>query len=575
MNFKLAMSLKELRKRTSKQHYKKVELLKPDSREVKSLTKDELLTLMHLTRAANQIEKVNLKLENHFNIEFLEFLNNEILNGNEKAVLSKKLFLSQKSMFSFDMNGEKTALVKNLDESLGMGYFPTDLSENEFHKILNRMIDDGEFEEVRKILSQRTVVKRNGEKLKAIDFIDEFKKEFKIMADELNLAAQYCDDKKFKKYLEVQAKALQVVDEKYDAEADILWAKLKGKYEFTICRECYTEKLTQTIFNNIDLLNKLNQHKIKVHAKDSLGARVGIVNKRGTHLLNKLQNLIKVASEFMPYSDEYENNFKNDNIYQNAVDVDIVTLTGEEGAYQAGLVLAQNLPNDDKAWVKQSGRRNVYHRQVRKNVNKKLYKNLICEEQFKYFNPEADHWAVICHENTHSLGPNSHSSLGIYAPILEEYKADLGMYAFLDEFVDAKYFSDEQIKQIMVTSLSYSFIKGKPDLSQAHRTRSVMICNRLLKEKAIEIVGDVKLKFNFNKIKEITKKMMEEVIRIQIDGDVKKAENYILKWNEWTNEISEIAEKIKKYSKTLNGYLCEPLADEFLKPDYEFTLNNK
>lgn len=574
MNFKLAMSLKELKKRTSKKHYKGVKLLKTDSPEIKKLSKEDILVLMHLTRASHQIEIINFKLENHKNLEFLKFLNDEIKKGNNKAELTKKLFLSQKSMFSFDMNGEKIRLVKNVDESLGMGYFPEDLSEKEFHEILNKMLDNGKTEEVKKILSQRTVVKRDGEFLKAIDFIDEFKDEFCVMADELKLAIKYSSDKKFNKYLEAQIKAIQIADDNYDAKADSLWAKLKGKFEFTICRESYTEQLTQTVMKNKNLMQRLKDNNIKVFVKDSLGARVGLINKKGTKLLNKLKNLINVAAKYMPYSDEYESSFVSSEVYQNAVDADIVTLTGEEGAYQAGLVLAQNLPNDDKSWVKDSGRRNVYHRQVRKNVNKKLYKNLICEEQYKHFNLEADHWAVICHENTHSLGPKSHGELGIYAPILEEYKADLGMYAFLDEFIESGYFTEEQTKQMIVTSLSYGFVKGKPDLSQAHRTRSVMICHRLLTEKAIEIVDDVKLKFNFDKVKKVIKKMMEEVIRIQIDGDINKASDYVSKWCEWSDEISKVAEKIKVYSKTLNGYLIEPLADEFLKPNFEQTLNS-
>ena len=203
----------------------------------------------------------------------------------------------------------------------------------------------------------------------------------------------------------------------------------------------------------------------------------------------------------MPYKDEYKQKINEKDDKQKAVDVDFVALTGEEGAYQAGIVVAQNLPNDDKLSLEiGGGRRNVYHRQIRQSKSKKLYKNLIDENQFKFYNPEADHWAVICHENTHSLGPSSHNSLGKYSAILEEYKADMGMYAFLDEFVEAGYFSDNQAKQIMVTSLSKSFLKGKPEFSQAHRVRSVMICNRLISRKAIELTTENKL--NFNSIQE-------------------------------------------------------------------------
>lgn len=576
MEFKFAMSLAELRKRTNKRYYKGVKFLRPDSREVKRLSKNDLLVLMHLTRAANKLESVNLKLGHPKNIEFLEFLNREEQAGNEKAILTKKMFLSQKSMFSPDTLGNQTVLAKGIKEPDGLGYFPEDLEAEEFHKIIDKMLDDGETKEVAEILNQRSIVVRDGEKLKAIDFVNAFS-ELQEMADELDKAREFSTDKKFNKYLELQSKALRTADPMLDAKADKQWATLSGgKFEFTIARECYDEKLTKSIYENHELMKKLKAAGITVYAKDCLGARVGIVNKTGTKLLKKLKALIDVSSKLMPYLDEYENQcLGEDEIPQTAVDVDLITLTGEEGAYRASLVLAQNLPNDDKMALEiGGGRRNVYHRQVRANANKKLYKNLIDDEQFKYFNPEADHWAVICHENTHSLGPKTHSGLGKFSFIIEEYKADMGMYCFLREFVKEGYFTETQAKQIIVTSLAYGFLKGKPSLNQAHRTRSVMICQRMITEKAI-VIKNGKLWFDFEKVIDTAKEMMKEAIRLQLDGDVKKAEEYITKWFVWDDTLIEIAETIKKFSKKLNGYLIQPLADAMLLPDYEKSLEDK
>lgn len=209
---------------------------------------------------------------------------------------------------------------------------------------------------------------------------------------------------------------------------------------------------------------------------------------------------------------------------------------------------------------------------MRKNVNKKLYKNLITESQFKYFSPEADHWAVICHENTHSLGPKSHSVLGAYSSILEEFKADMGMYAFLREFADAGFFDENQIRQIIVTSLSGSFVKGKPSLSEAHRTREVMICNRMIDSGAITFDADKKLIFDFEKAIKTAKEMMSEVVRLQLDADICAAKKYVEKWFVWSKEIEGVAEILRKCSKKLNGYLIEPLADAMKKPDFEKTI---
>lgn len=570
MDFKYNMSLKELRKRTSKKHYRQIDFLSSDSPEVQDLTKDDLLVLCHLTRAAKLIEKIQFQLENVKNMQIMAFFGKEIEKNSEKAKLAKQMFMSQKSNFSPDLEGEQTALLKGVNQTLGQGYYPEDLTVSEFHEIINRMIDEGKSDEVKKILNQRSVVVRDGKELKAVDFVDAFP-EFKEIANELKLAKQYSNDDKFNNFLELQIKALEKADSMLDAYADKAWAELDEttKYEFTITRECYDERMSKTILDNEPLSNKLKENGITIYSKDSLGARVGLVNIQGTKLLNKLKTLVNISAKYMPYKDEYEHK-KLGKLKQIAVDVDLIALTGEEGAYQAGIVTAQNLPNSDKlAFTVGGGNRNVYHRQVRNSKNnKKNYKKIIAKEFWKYYNPEADHWAVICHENTHSLGPTS-KELGKYNSILEEYKADMGMYAFLDEFKAEKCFTDFETKQMMVTGLFRSFMKGKPTLAQAHKTRSLMICNRMLTEKAITLDDETKLHFDFEKIKALTKTMLAEVVRIQIDADIKKAEEYVSKWAVWTDDIEKIAAVIRGYNKYLNGFVNDSLAEEFMSADYE------
>ena len=119
-----------------------------------------------------------------------------------------------------------------------------------------------------------------------------------------------------------------------------------------------------------------------------------------------------------------------------------------------------------------------------------------------------------------------------------------------------------------MTSLSKSFPKGKPNYDQPHRVRAVMICNRMLTEKAI-VFENQKLSFDFEKVVKTAKAMMSEVVRLQLDASVKKAGEYVEKWFVWSDEIAQVAEIIKKHSKALNGYIITPLADEFLKSDYE------
>lgn len=65
--------------------------------------------------------------------------------------------------------------------------------------------------------------------------------------------------------------------------ADKHWAVLQNgnQLEFTLGRESYDDELTPTVYDNPELIRKLEVGNIEVNPKDSLGVRVGIINKGG------------------------------------------------------------------------------------------------------------------------------------------------------------------------------------------------------------------------------------------------------------------------------------------------------
>ena len=181
----------------------------------------------------------------------------------------------------------------------------------------------------------------------------------------------------------------------------------------------------------------LSAKNITPVTKDCLGLRVGIVNKNGTDLLLNIKDYLTTLAENMPYSDKYKQDILSDNIKQTMVDVDLILMAGNVGAYRSGITDAENLPNNDMLSLSiGGGRRNVYHRQLR-DKNQTLIKKNIDEildlEQHKYYEPKVEFWFTIGHENTHSLGPKTKSdNLGKYSTIIEENKADMGGLAFED-----------------------------------------------------------------------------------------------------------------------------------------------
>ena len=570
--FEFNLSMEELEKRTHKDYLVTKKMLTPDAKEYLELADGDKEALKHLVKAAYILEKINMQIDCHENLDFKAFLEREIKKGSKQAKLTKILFDAQKGMNAIDNMSTVINLAKGIETKPGKGVYPEDLSKEEFHSILNRMLDAGEIEAVRKILTQRSVVERDGANLIGIDYVDKWSEDFAKMADELEKASEVSTNADFNEYLKLQAKALRKADPMLDAYADKKWATLQDTpLEFTITRENYEDEMTGTIVENKELSEKLKAHGISPIPKDFLGGRVGIVNKKGTEALMAIKQYLPTLAQNMPYKDEYVQNISTTgDTKQTMVDVDLVAVTGDVGEFRGGITLAENLPNDDKLSLTiGGGRRNVYHRQIRFISDiKKLQERLdaiLDKDQHKYYLDEADHWFTIGHENAHSLGPREGSEkLGKYRNIIEENKADMGSLAFVDLLTELGMYTDEQRKQIIVTTITDNFLKSKPTLSQAHRVRTVMQNKYFAERGAYELTPEGKIHVNIDKVVPIAKEMLTEIVRIQIDGDFNKAEKYVTDNFVWTDNMEIIAQKLQKINKTLNGQVESKLAEKLL-----------
>ena len=576
-DYELNLSMEELEKRTHKDYLTTKKMLAVDAPEYLELEEGDKEALKHLVKAAVVLDKVNMQLDNPNNLPFKEYLEAEIAKGNEQAKLTKILFDAQKGVCSLDRESNMIELIKGVSERPGKGVYPQDLEKDEFHAILIKMLKDGKVDDVAKILNQRSVVERVGNELVATDYVDKFKDDFAYMASELEKAAETSTNADFNEFLILQAKALRTADPMLDAYADKKWATLQDTpLEFTITRENYSDELTETVVENPELKALLDENGIIPVAKDFLGGREGIINKKGTDAILGVKNYLPLMAQNMPFKDDYIQNISPDReSKQTMVDADLVAVTGDVGEFRAGITLAENLPNDDKLSIKEldGGRRNVYHRQIRlitsEDAREKMKKRLaatVNPELHQYYNDEADHWFTVGHENGHSLGPKSGTEgLGKYKSIIEENKADMISLAMLDVLTEAGMYTPEQRKQIIVTYAADNMMTSKPTLSQAHRIRSVMQNYYFIKEGAMEISPEGILNVDIEKMVPTARKMLEEIIQVQMKGDFSKGEKYVLDNFIWTPEMETMAQNIKKVSKTLNGKVESPLADKLLE----------
>lgn len=572
--FEIGLTEEELKKRTHKDYLTTKKMLKPDSVEYANLQEGDKKALRNITKAAYFLDEVYSKQDHYKNIEFKEFLKEEVKKGDNVAKMAYKLYLAQKGIAAVDTEANKICLMKGQEELPGKAFYPADLTKEEFHQIIETMLQKGKTKEVEQILNQRTVVKRDGKELKAVDFTEEFKEEFQKAAQELEHAAKESTNKDFSEFLTLQAEALRKNDPMADAKADKKWATLQDTpLEFTITRENYEDEMTETVVENEKLSKLLKEKGISVISKDSLGFRVGIVNKEGTEKLLEIKKYLPILAQNMPFADKYEQNISasSEEVKQTMVDVDLVAVTGDVGAWRGGITLAENLPNDDKLSLTiGGGRRNVYHRQIRQITDfKKLQKRLdavLDKELHQFYENEADHWFTIGHENAHSLGPNKGTEgLGKYKSIIEENKADMTALAMLDKLEELGMYTPMQKQQIIVTFVADNLLKAKPSLSQAHRVRTVMQMNYLLNNGAVTIDEKGVVHVEREKVIPVARKMLEEIIKVQLSGDFATGEKFVLDNFVWTDGMEKIAEKLKKINKTLNGRVESKLADKLVK----------
>ena len=564
------LSMDELKQRTDPKYLGTIKLLESDSPEYAALDQKDKEALKYIVKAATYLENIEFQIDDSYNIPFKKYLEEQIQKNNEQAKLTKILFDAQKGINALDSLSHEINLAKGHKTKPGIGVYPEDLTAEEYQRILIKMLKENKTEEVRNITNQRSMVFRDGEYLKAIDYVEYFKEDFTKIADELDKAAEYSTDANFTEYLKLQSKALRTADPMLDAYADKKWAELEyTPLELTITRENYEDTITSSYSNNQELIDLLSAKNITPVPKDCLGFRVGIVNKEGTDFLLRIKQFLPELAKNMPYSEEYEQDVTNGTIKQTMVDADLIILAGDVGAYRAGITLAENLPNDDKPSLTiGGGRRNVYHRQIRASNATQVQKKLdliLDQEQHQYYDTEADHWFTIGHENCHSLGPNIlESRLGQYRSIVEENKADMGGLAFTNNLTNLGYYTEEQRKKIIVTVVVDNFLKVKPDLSQAHRVRTVMQNYYLKQHGAYTITEDGKIHVNIEEVVPAAYDMLKEIIRIQLDNKFEKAEEYVNKYFIWTDEMKIIGDKLQTLSATLNSRVENELADKIL-----------
>ena len=534
-----------------------IKLITPEFEGYKNLSEGNKKALKHLADAAKIINDVSLEQDHPLNRTQKKALE-AAASENKQAELALALFNSLNGVAGYNgIDKEPVEIFEGIHLLPGHNFYPEDLSAEELCRILKKMLSEGKNKQVSEILSARSMVRRKGDELEAIDYTRYFEKEFSAAANELEVAAHYCDDEAFKDYLGWQAQALIQNNPDMDMLADRHWAVLQDcPLEFTLSRENYDDEITPSVYNDEELKALLEKNGIEAVSKDMLGARVGIINKAGTDLILQFKKHMPELARKMPFADKYHQNISDgEELKQTMVDADLADLEGDYAQCRGGITTAQNLPNNDKLSVKTGGgRRNVYHRQVRQSGDKekerKMLEMLVAPELHKYFDSEADHLFVIGHENGHSLGPDSsyQNALGNYKHIIEEHKADTISLTFMPDYVKAGVIDEDTLKKIYVSYIcGRMFLIARPHMMLPHRMGELIQFNYLREKGIVKENAEGKIEIDLDNIQAVLWQLLQETIEVQLSKSPDKAAAFVEKYTDW----SELSQKIAAARQSL------------------------
>jgi len=406
----------------------------------------------------------------------------------------------------------------------GANFYPIDMSKEEFDAWDN--VDKS---------SMYTMIRRDKEgKLQAIWYKDYFATQINTIIGLMNKAAELADDAGLKNYLLKRAEAFKTDDY---FESDMAWMDMKtSNIDFVVGPiENYEDKLfgTKTAYEAFILVKDIEWSK-KLD--------------RFTALLADLQKGLPVKPV---YKKEIPGSDSDINVYE------AIYYAGDCNAGSKSIAI--NLPNDERVHIAKGSRKLQLKNSMKAKFDKILVpiaNNLIVEEQRKYISFNAFFENVTFHEVAHGMGiKNTINGKGTvrealketYSPI-EEAKADImGLY-LVTKLYEAGELTEGELMDNFVTFVAGIFRSVRFGSASAHGKANMMRFNYFIDKGAIERNADGFYKVDFDKMYEAMISSVQDILKIQGDGDY----NTALKLIETDGIVNETLQKDLDKIATLN-----------------------
>ena len=402
------------------------------------------------------------------------------------------------------LNGNKPFIKGIGEKPLGAGYYPVDMTKEEF-----------EAWEAENKKSLYNLVKRDEKgNLILVPFYEAYKENHLRASELLKKASTLAETDDLKKFLNLRADALLTDD--YD-ESDIAWLDM-------------TENTLDIIIGPIE-----NYEDKLFGYKATHEAYVLVKDKAWSERLAKYVAYLTELQENLPVEDIYKAEKPGTDAQLNAYDV--VYYAGDCNA--GSKTIAVNLPNDEEIQKSKGTRRSQLKNAMQAKFDQILVpiaNELIIEEQRKNITFEAFFGNTMFHEVAHGLGikntingkGTAREALKEKYSALEEGKADiLGLYmvSYLSEI---GVYTEGELLDNYVTFLAGIFRSVRFGAASAHGKANMLRFNYFEKEGAFSKDQTTGLyKVELEKMKLAMNKLSAFILKLQGDGDYEGVEKVV------------------------------------------------
>ncbi len=488
--------------------------------DLSSLSPGDRQTLELLVQAARQMDDIFLRQAWAGNPALVKEMSTW---SGEEAQAAREYFAI--NIGPWDRLDERHPFVGTAEHPPGAGFYPEDLTREEFEFWVEAHPENRQALE-----SLTTVVRRDGNGLKAIPYSQEYRSLLEPAAELLKQAAALTSNESLKHFLELRAEAF-FSDDYF--ESDVAWMDLDAPVEVTIGPyETYEDGL--------------------FGYKAAFEAFVTVALPEASAALERYKTRLPWLEANLPIPDE----LKTDRGTESPIRVvDLMFSGGDTKA--AVQTIAFNLPNDEKV-REAKGSKKVLLRNVMRakydHILTPIAQRTLSDADAKRLSFEAFFDEVLHHELSHGLGPGLiqvdgrstevRLELKEHYSTLEEAKADvMGIYNIL-ALIDEGEMPAQLRDSLEPTYVAGLFRSARFGLDEAHGQGVVAQFNYLLEKGALVVDAAGKFAVVSETFPSAIESLLQEMLLLQAAGDYEGTDAFLERYGKASPELRAAIEKL-------------------------------